>query len=273
MSRTHVAKPALAAVLMSLGLAGLPAWAEEAKQAEGIETSPAAAPKVTPGTVPHGFPAMPGMPGMHPAMPYGLYGMPRMLMGPFGAGPGMPYGSFAGPGAGPMMPAAPAMPARPDVDESIQERQKQIDERLGAFDPAGTPSRREYFKQRRQERKRQFEQRATGTPMGQGMPGMPSAGGPWGGPTPPAVPTRDAMDKAIDRRVRDVDAASRGMYPWGQARRDWYQARRQYKKDMWQRQFNAARAHSPGMMPHQPWGMMGPGARTANPWAPAPGEE
>lgn len=278
MSQTYVAKTALAAVLLSFGLAGSPTWAEEAQQAAGPETSPAAAPKVAPGAVPQGFPAMRGMPGMYPGMAYRPYGMPAVPMSPYGAGPaGMPYGPFAGHGAGPMMPTAPAMPARPEIDESIQERQKQIDERLGAFDPAGTPSRREYFKQRRQERKRQFDERyAAGMPMGQGMPGMPSgrsATNPWGAPTAPAVPNRDSMDEAVDQRVREVDAASRGMYPPGQARRDWYQARRQYKKDMWQRQFEAARAHSPGMMPQHPWGMMGPGARAANPWAPAPGEE
>ena len=68
MSQSHVAKTALAAVVLSFGVAGSPAWAEEAQRGKGPETSPTptVARGAAPGAVPQGFPAMPGMPAVHP---------------------------------------------------------------------------------------------------------------------------------------------------------------------------------------------------------------
>jgi hypothetical protein len=265
-------KSALAAVLLGLGVS---ASAEEAGQAQAEQAGgPTAGPAMAPGMPlgPYGMPAMP-----YGGMPYGPYGMGMpyggMPYGPYGMG--MPHGPMMG---GPM--GRPTMGQSPA--QSIQEREKELDERLGRIDPS-TQSRRQYFEQRRQQRKEDFERQAMGSrsPMGRYQsPTAPTAYSMSEAPTAPPVPSRADVDK----RAQELEAYGRSMYPYSQARRDYYRGRRQYRKEAFERQMQAAQARqpggpgmmsgmAPGMMPYGPMGMGGPGMSSQNPWAPAPGEE
>lgn len=283
-------KSALAAVLLGLGVS---AAAEEAGQTQTEETGgPTSASTIAPGmpSGPYGMPGMPyggipygGMPygpyGM--GMPYGAYGM-GMPYGPYGMG--MPHGPMmAGPMGGPAMGQSPA--------QSIQEREKELDERLTRIDPS-TQARRQYFEQRRKQGKEDFERQAMGSRGPMGMYRAPTAPR---GPSGTAMPQAPSMTEApvappvpsradVDQRAQELEAYGRSMYPYGPSRRDYYAARRQSRREAFERQMQAAQARQPGgpgmmpgmgsgMWPYGPMGMGGPGMPAENPWAPAPGEE
>lgn len=48
---------------------------------------------------------------------------------------------------------------------------------------------------------------------------------------PEGVPSRKEMDRFVEQRRLEVETQVRAMDPWGQARRDWIEGRRQFRRD------------------------------------------
>lgn len=70
---------------------------------------------------------------------------------------------------------------------------------------------------------------------------------------PEGVPSRKEMDRFVEQRRHEIDTQVRAMDPWGQARRDWLEGRRQFRRD------TLDRFHSvPGMQGGYPWGPLAP---------------
>ncbi len=263
-------RSALATVLLGLGVA---ASAEEAPKSATVQ----------PGAV-----VMPGMmPGF--AGPFGPYGLGGPF-GPYGGGmyPGMfPSGPGMFPGApgmypgglgGPMMGPGGFGPSGQTPYQTAEEREQALAKRLGR---EGQMSRREYHKQRRQQRQAEFERQAARA----GMPMM--------------------RPQAADVPSAPTGYGSPGDYgrsPYGSSRRDVNRARRESRQDFYERELQAAQSRQPtmpGMTPYGPMGMGGPGGMPGygpmgmggpgmpsssamggpgmygrpDPWAPMPGEE
>ena len=74
-------------------------------------------------------------------------------------------------------------------------------------------------------------------------------------------------DRYVEQRRREVDAQLRATDPWGQARRDWMEGRRQFRRDSLE-MFRGA----PGMPGAYPWGPLAPyyGMPGSEPVAPVP---
>lgn len=70
---------------------------------------------------------------------------------------------------------------------------------------------------------------------------------------PEGVPSRKEMDRFVEQRRQEIDTQVRAMDPWGQARRDWIEGRRQFRRDTLDR-FHGV----PGMQGGYPWGPLAP---------------
>ncbi len=84
---------------------------------------------------------------------------------------------------------------------------------------------------------------------------------------PEGVPSRADLDRYVEQRRQEVDAQLRATDPWGQARRDWLEGRRQFRRDTIE-MFRA----TPGFPGAYPYGPLAPyyGARWVDPAAPMP---
>jgi hypothetical protein len=133
----------------------------------------------------------------------------------------------------PAPPAAPAGPAAPQTaaptaqapEEAIEARRKSYEERLQQM------SRRSPRPERAAE--------------------------------PEGMPTRPDIDRYVEQRQLEIENQLRATDPWGQARRDWLEGRRQFRRDT---------LYPYGGMPGYPWGPVAPyyGAPWGEPVAPTP---
>jgi hypothetical protein len=122
-----------------------------------------------------------------------------------------------------------AQPAAPATEAAIEARRKEYEERVDGM------QRREPNAERRE--------------------------------APEGVPSREDLDRYVEQRRQEVDAQLRATDPWGQARRDWLEGRRQFRRDTIE-MFRGA----PGFPGAYPYGPLAPyyGARWGNPIAPMP---
>lgn len=84
-------------------------------------------------------------------------------------------------------------------------------------------------------------------------PGVKCAGPSGHAGEPEGVPSRQEMDRFVEQRRQEIDTQVRAMDPWGQAKRDWIEGRRQFRRDTLDR-FHGV----PGMQGGYPWGPLAP---------------
>jgi len=147
-----------------------------------------------------------------------------------GEGPAVAVAQMSGPPAPPAMPFAPVAPeavapAAQTPEDAIEARRKDYEERL---EQMGRRSVR--------------PERSTG---------------------PEGLPTRPDIDRYVEQRQQEIESQLRATDPWGQARRDWLEGRRQFRRDT---------LYPYGGMPGYPWGPVAPyyGAPWGEPVAPMP---
>ncbi len=144
------------------------------------------------------------------------------------SGPAAAAPASVNPGV-PGAPAAASPSAAPTPGAAIEARRKEYEDRLGAV------GHRESKAERRE--------------------------------APEGVPSRADMDRYVEQRRQEVDAQLRATDPWGQARRDWMEGRRQFRRDTLD-MFRGV----PGMPGAYPWGPLAPyyGMPGGEPVAPLP---